>query len=108
MTTTSTEAPARLTREEDAYAHLASFQAGDLVDVAGPLFYQPGTVKLPQQHAATMEGAWLIVDGCGVQTVVSVAALLSGKRTITLQAAALELRTRYFDEVGYAAQNGQG
>jgi hypothetical protein len=38
-----------LSRAEAAYAHLASFQLGDKVDVGGRSFYQPGTVTTAQQ-----------------------------------------------------------
>ena len=40
----------RCVRAEAAYAHLASFQRGDTVDVGGRAFFQPGTVTIPQQH----------------------------------------------------------
>jgi hypothetical protein len=100
----------RLTRVEDAYAHLASFQRGDEVTVAGLAFSQPGIVTLPQQddHTGDLTRAWLVVTGCGVETAVTVAELLSGEFTITRLADLLAGRgVRYFDEAAYATQNGR-
>lgn len=78
--TTATAADTSLTRAEDAYLHLASFQRGDLVDVNG----QPGTVTTAQQHyTSRLERAFLVVDGCGTRTRVSVASLLAGIHVIT-------------------------
>lgn len=105
MTTTT---DTKLTRAEDAYAHLASFQRGDTVDVGGRSFFQPGTVTTVQQHDwSDINRACLIVTGCGVETKVTVGALLSGRYTITSLADAKAGNTRYFDEAGYAMQNGQ-
>jgi len=102
MTTTDTKP----TRVEDAYAHLASFQRGDMVDVAGRRFYQPGTVTTAQQHDhAGINRAYLIVTGCGTETRVTVGALLSGKHTITSQAERGTGLVRHFDAVSYAMQN---
>lgn len=97
---------AQLTRAEDAYAHLASFQRGDAVDVGGRAFFQPGTVTLPQQHDhADINRAYLIVEGCGVQTRVTVGTLLAGQHTITSLDDAKAGNVRRFDTAGYAAQN---
>ncbi len=105
MTTTT----ATLTRAEDAYAHLASFQRGDQVDVGGRSFFQPGTVTTPQQHDhSDINRAYLVVTGCGVETRVTVGSLLSGKHTITSLDDAKAGRTRYFDPAGYAMQNPEG
>ena len=104
-----TTATATLTRAEDAYAHLASFQLGDKVDVGGRSWFQPGTVTLPQQHDyADINRAYLIVAGCGVETRVTVGALLSGKYTIATLDDAKAGKTRYFDRAGYAMQNTEG
>jgi hypothetical protein len=102
---TTTQTPVKLTRAEDAYAHLASFQRGDMVDVAGPRFYQPGTVTTAQQDGAGITRAYLVVTGCGTETRVTVASLLSGKYTITSEAERGTGKVRYFDAVSYAAQN---
>jgi hypothetical protein len=102
MTVTDT----RLTRAEDAYAHLASFQLGDQVDVGGRAFFQPGTVTTPQQHDHDgINRAYLVVTGCGVETKVTVGSLLAGKHTITSRADAATGNVRYFDTAGYATQN---
>jgi hypothetical protein len=94
-----------LTREEDAYAHLASFQSGDVVDVSGPRFFQPGIVTQAQVSPdGDMSRAHLFVGGCGVRTVVALAGLLSGEYRITALADARAGKTRYFDAVSYAAQ----
>lgn len=106
MTTTGT---AQLTRAEDAYAHLASFAKGDAVDVGRRYgdFFQPGTVITPQQHDhADINRAYLVVTVCGVETRVTVGSLLAGRLTITSIADAKAGNVRYFDEAGYAAQNG--
>ena len=95
-----------LTRVEDAYAHLASFARGDTVNIAGLAFGQFGTVTLPQQDDGDdLSRAWLVVDGDGVETAVTVASLLSGEFTITARSGAGSGRVRYFDEAGYATQN---
>ena len=104
--TTTTEAPATLTRAEAAYAHLASFQRGDEVDVGGRRFFQPGTVTIAQQHDhADLNRAALVVEGCGVVTRVSVASLLSGRYTITSRADARAGNVRYFDAATWAMRN---
>jgi hypothetical protein len=101
-----TTATVTLTRAEDAYAHLASFQRGDKVDVGGRRFYQPGIVTTAQQHDyADINRAYLIVTGCGVETRVTVGALLSGKHTITSQAERGTGQVRHFDAVSYAMQD---
>ena len=97
-----------LTRVEDAYAHLASFKAGDTVNIAGLAFGQYGTVTLPQQddHTGDLTRAWLVVNSDGAEIAVTVAELLSGEFTITRVD---DLRAgrgvRYFDADGYATQN---
>ena len=102
MTTTDT----KLTRAEDAYAHLASFMLGDKVDVGGRSWFQPGTVTDAQQdNGEDIRHAYLVVAGCGVTTKITVGALLAGQFTITSEADARDGKVRYFDAVGYAAQN---
>ncbi len=103
-----TTVTAQLTRPEAAYAHLASFQRGDQVDVGGRAFFQPGRVIYPQQPARSMEEAYLMVEGCGIQTHVTVKSLLSGEFTITSRTDAAAGEVRYFDPVGYAMQNPEG
>jgi hypothetical protein len=101
----ATAETAGLTRAEDAYAHLASFQRGDQVDVAGPGYFLPGIVDTPQQDAGSdLTLAYLFVSGCGHRVPVTVASLLRG-RTITSLDDAKAGNVRYFDEAGYAAQN---
>jgi hypothetical protein len=95
----------KLTRAEDAYAHLASFQRGDKVDVGGRRFCQPGTVTTAQQDGTGINRAHLIVTGCGVETRVTVASLLSGKHTITSQAERGTGQVRHFDAVSYEMQD---
>ena len=59
----------QLTRAEEAYAHLASFQRVDVVDLAGEEFFQPGTVDLAQQHDGDdITAAYVLVRGCGALT----------------------------------------
>ena len=94
-----------LTRAEAAYAHRASFKRGDVVDVGGKSFFQPGRVIYPQQPGRNMDEAYLMVEGCGIHTHVTVKSLLSGKHTITSRADAKAGNVRYFDEAGYATQN---
>ena len=103
------EQTTKLTRVEDAYAHLASFQRGDTVNIAGLAFGQYGTVTLPQQddHTGDLTRAWLVVTGDGVETAVTVASLLSGEFTITARSGAGAGAVRYFDVAGWAMQNGQ-
>ena len=104
-----TTATATLTRAEAAYAHLASFRRGDTVDVGGRSFFQPGTVTIPQRHDhADINRAYLIVEGCGVQTRVTMATLLSGRHTVTSLDDAKAGNVRYFDPAGYATQNPEG
>ena len=104
-----TTATATLTRAEDAYAHLASLQRGDTVDVGGRSFFQPGTVTTPQQHDhSDINRAYLIVTGCGVETRVTVGSLLAGQHTITSLDDAKAGNVRYFDAAGYATQNPEG
>jgi hypothetical protein len=109
MTTTTT---VRLTRAEAAYAHLASFQRGDTVDITGRRFYMPGIVTQPQQPGATIEDAFVVVSGTpatnGARQTVRVRDLLSGDRTITTWDDAKAGNVRYFDAAGYAAQNPEG
>jgi hypothetical protein len=104
----STNAPeTTLTRAEEAYAHLASFKRGDVVDVAGDEFFQPGIVDQAQQHDGDdIASAYVLVTGCGTTTRVTVASLLDGL-TLTLQNEAARGNVRYFDAAGYATQNPQ-
>ena len=115
-TTTGTQ----LTRTEAAYAHLAAFQAGDLVNLAGPRFYMPGVITVPQrigEPSHAVDDTYVIVDAdpaefgvsrLDLRRVVRVRHLLSGQYTITLQAERATGNVRYFDEHGYAAQNPEG
>lgn len=107
MTTTTTDT-VKLTRPEAAYAHLASFQRGDEVDLAGRRFFLAGVVTTAQQDAPRLEGAWLTVHGYGHEATVKVLDLLSGRYTITALADAKAGDIRYFDEAGYATQNKEG
>lgn len=109
----------KLTRAEDAYAHLASFQRGDKADVGGRHYFLPGTVTTAQQHDhSDINRAYLVVtgtatvpDGNGgwrpetIDVKVTVGALLAGKHTITSHAERGTGRVRYFDAAGYAMQN---
>lgn len=112
MTTTDT----KLTRAEAAYAHLASFQRGDTVDVGGRSFFMPGTVTIPiakpMQDVPVLEDAYVIVSGTaatnGARQAVRAGDLLSGDRTITSRADAKAGNVRYFDAAGYAQQNPEG
>jgi len=57
-----TTATAQLTRAEDAYAHLASFQRGDMVTVTHRAFTIKGTVTEPQRDGSSLLGAYLTVE----------------------------------------------
>jgi len=82
-----TTATAQLTRAEDAYAHLASFQRGDLVNIQGRTIAFPAVVITPQQHDwSDINSAYLIVSNEGTTVRVSVGSLLAGRHTITLRA----------------------
>jgi hypothetical protein len=101
---TPTQTPS-LTRAEAAYAHLASFRRGDVADVTGRGWFQPGVVITAQRDVEDdITRSYLAVEGCGAVTIVTVALMLSGRFTITSRDAELG-RTRYFDEARYAAQN---
>jgi hypothetical protein len=96
----------RLTRAEDAYAHLASFQRGQRVTVSGPRFYQEGIVTFPlREDGPQIEHTFLLVEGDGVLTSIMPLLLTAGRYTITSLADAKAGNVRYFDEAGYAAQN---
>ena len=88
---TAAAATTTLTRAEDAYLHLASFQRGDKVTVTGKAWVLPSggtaTVTLIQQHDFSHIGrSYLIVtDDCGAGFRVTVSNLLSGRYTINLQ-----------------------
>ena len=98
----------RLTRAEAAYAHLAGFQAGDVVDVAGDGFFQPGTITVAQQDGGDgITSAYVEVGGCGTTTRVTVADLLDGL-TVDLQNEVARGNVRYFGEAGYAMQDAHG
>jgi hypothetical protein len=71
-----------LTRAEAAYARLASFRRGELVEVDG----RAARVVCPQQPPPPgrgMEEACLLVTGYGTETCVTVRDLLSGGHAIT-------------------------
>jgi hypothetical protein len=82
MTTT---ADTGLMPAEAAYAHLASFQRFDAVDVGGRRFFMPGIVTTTQQHDfADINRVYLIVTTSrGLDVRVTVGELASGHRTIT-------------------------
>ena len=104
-TTHGHETPA-LTRAEAAYAHLASFKAGDFVDVAGEEFFMPGHIDTPQQcDGDDITAAYVMVRDYSGLTKVTVASLLDGM-TVDLQNEVARGNTRYFGEAGYAAQAG--
>jgi hypothetical protein len=97
-----------LARAEAAYAHLASFKAGEKVMVTGQGFAVEGTVTTPRQDGGRdILGAYLIVTGAGMNTTITVASMVSGRRfAIAAKRDARAGRWRYFDEAGFAAQNG--
>jgi hypothetical protein len=100
MTTTDT----KLTRAEDAYAHLASFQRGDTVDIEARGICYPAVVMVPQQHDyADINRTHLIVSSNGTTIWITIGLLLAGQYRITLRTEAGNVR--YFDRAGYAAQN---
>jgi hypothetical protein len=75
-----------LTRAEGAYAHLASFQRGDLVDVEGRQVRYPAVVMTPQQHDwADINRTYLIVSNHGTEIRITVGSLLAGHHAITLR-----------------------
>lgn len=88
MAATATDT--KLTRAEDAYAHLASFQRGDTVEVTGKAWVLPvdgtATVTLTQQHdfSHILRSYLIVTDECGAGFRVTVSNLLSGRFTITL------------------------
>lgn len=103
MTSTDT---VTLTREEAAYAHLASFKAGDVVDVSGFGYFMPGTIETPQRNGEDgIAAAYVTVRGCGTSVRVTVANLLEDGMTVTLTNEVTRGNVRYFDEAGYAMQN---
>ena len=107
MTATATDT--KLTRAEAAYAHLASFKRGDTVDVeAAPSSSPAPSPSRSSTTTPTSTARYLIVTGCGTETRVSVATLLSGRHTITSLADAKAGRTRYFDAATWATQNPEG
>src|ERR1700733_7860199 len=104
MTTTT---DTKLTRAEAAYAHLASFQRGDLVDVGGRRFFLPGIVTTTQQHDfADINRVYLIVTSSrGLDVRVTVGELVSGQRTVASLDDAKAGRTPHFDAATWAMQN---
>lgn len=102
-----TTATAALTRAEDAYAHLASFQRGDLVNVQGRQIGYPAVVMTPQQHDwSDINRAYLVVSNEGTEVRISAGSLLAGQHAITLRSEAASVR--YFDAARYTAQNPEG
>ena len=100
MTTTDT----KLTRAEAAYAHLASFQLGDSVEVQGREISFPAVVMTPQQHDhADINRSHLIVSSNGTEVRITVGLLLAGQYAITL--ASERAGVRYFDTARYWVQN---
>jgi hypothetical protein len=100
MPTTDT----KLTRAEDAYAHLASFQLGDSVEVQGREISFPAVVMTPQQHDfADINRCHLVVSSNGTEVRITVGLLLAGQYAITL--ASERASVRYFDAARYWVQN---
>lgn len=101
---------ATLTRAEDAYAHLASFQRGDKVKIGGRGWCQFSTVTVAQQHDwSDINRTHLAVAGCcWIDIHVTVGDLLAGKYTIASEADAAAGNVRRFDEAGYSAQDTEG
>jgi hypothetical protein len=101
MTTTTATV---LTRAEAAYAHLASFQLGDSVEVQGREISFPAVVMTPQQHDhADVNRCHLVVSSNGTEVWITVGLLLAGQHTITL--ASERASVRYFDAARYWVQN---
>ena len=100
MTTTDTS----LSRAEAAYAHLASFQHGDTVEIQGREISFPAVVMTPQQHDhADINRSHLIVSSNGTEVRITVGLLLAGQYAITL--ASERAGVRYFDTARYWVQN---
>jgi hypothetical protein len=99
MTTTDTA----LTRSEDAYAHLASFQLGDSVEVQGREISFPAVVMTPQHDHADINRCHLVVSSNGTEVRITVGLLLAGQYAITL--ASERASVRYFDIARYWVQN---
>lgn len=78
---------AQLTRAEDAYAHLASFQRGDLVDVAADRWHASATVTEAQRDGWNLEAAYLVIDGPQISRAITVRDLTHSRITITARAA---------------------
>ena len=95
-----------LTRTEAAYAHLATFQRGDVVDVAGEEFFVPGTIDTPQQHDGDdITAAYVMVRDCSGLTKVTVASLLDGM-TVSLTNEVARGNVQYFDAATWAMRVG--
>lgn len=98
-----TTATATLTRAEDAYAHLAGFRRGDLVNVQGRQIAYPAVVMTPQQHDwSDINRACLVVSNEGTEVRITVGTLLAGQHAITHRAEPGNVR--YFDRARYVAQ----
>jgi len=98
--TTTTDT--KLTRAEDAYAHLASFQRGDSVEVSGRRISFPAVVMTPQQHDhADINRCHLAVSSNGSEVRITVGLLLAGQYAIT--PASERAGVRYFDTARYDA-----
>jgi hypothetical protein len=114
-------APAQLTREEAAYAHLASFARGQRVIVAGRGFCHDGTVTTAQQDGGDIKRAFVVVSrhprnalaaGDGrpdtAEVRVTVASMLSGPcLTVISEADAATRNWPYFAPASLATRSGE-
>ncbi len=112
----------KLTREEAAYAHLASFAKDERVIVNGRNYALEGTVTTPQRDGANLRRSYLTITGPGtfpdgeggwtqrpVELVLTVAMMLGGRCfTVATAADAAAGNWRYFDDAGYVTQNPEG
>jgi hypothetical protein len=114
---------AELTREEAAYAHLASFARGQDVIVSGHGFMGQGVVTVPQREMphAGFHGAYLVVDAdvtigtwphgtrqAHIGITVTVARLLNEGVIIATPDDARDRRATCFDAATWALQNTKG
>jgi hypothetical protein len=94
-------ADTQLTRAEDAYAHLASFHRGQLVDIQGRQVGYRAVVMVPQQHDhADINRTHLTVSNEGTEIRITVGTLLAGQHAI--RPAGDKGDFRYFDARRYA------
>src|ERR1039457_3889048 len=99
-----TAADTSLSRADAAYAHLASFQHVQPVEVQGREISFPAVVMTPQQHDhADINRSHLIVSSNGTEVRITVGLLLAGQYAITL--ASERAGVRYFDTARYWRQN---